>query len=353
MAIFQKRPTKATKSLKSRHSQAVFLKRLGHLLEEGFSIQGALFFLERTGNRDIQYWVQSIQDGLSRGESLHRELAQLNFSDQICSQIYFSVIHGQFAQTISQCGHQVYIKMERQKKLQQLLTYPSMLLVFMVGMLFAMRYILLPHITQLTTSSSDHLGMGTTMVLVLIRESPIIIIIVSLLTVIGIIGFYYYLSTKTAIEKSIIFASVPLVSPLVQLYYTQFLAMEWGQLIQSGIQLREMTEIMMAVQSSPFVKEMGDYISTYLQEGHSLYQAVDDLIFLKEEFSDIIEFGDQSSNLDKELVIYANQCEEELTLAIEKWMTYIQPLVFIGIGLMIIAIYAALLLPTFSLLNSI
>lgn len=353
MAIFLKKPTKATKSLKSLHSQAVFLKRLGHLLAEGFSMQGALFFLQTTGNPQIKYWVTFIQEGLGEGESLHDQLTSLNFPDQICSQIYFSMIHGKFAETIYACGDQLMQKMDRQKKIQQILTYPLMLVIFMVGMLFAMRYILLPHITQLTTSSSGHLGIGTAITLVLIRESPVIIILLTILSVFCFIFGRIYLLNKTAIEAISLLSKIPIVKSLSQLYYSQFLALQWGQLIDNGTHLKEMTDIMIADSSSALVREIGAYISLKLQQGNSLKGVVKEFDFLKKEFADIIAFGEQSSNLGKELLLYSTQCEEELHLLIEKLMTYIQPLIFIGIGLMIVAIYAALLLPTFSLLNGI
>src|SRR5699024_2004805 len=351
MGIFQKKPIKATKSLKSLYSQGVFLKRLGHLLIEGFSMKDALIFLSTTGDTKIKRWIVSIQNGLEQGHSFHEELKKLNFNDRICSQIYFSMIHGQFASTIYECGVQQLKRMERKKNLQQILTYPLLLVVFIVGMLFAMRYILLPHITQLTTANSDHMGLGTHLVLVFIRESPLIIIWSSFLIIVGVILFRLYLSEKTAIEISTILTNLRPVKPLLQLYYTQFIALEWGQLIKNGTHLKDLTDIMKADRTTPLIQEIGLSISLNLKQGFSFKEAVGEFSFLKGELIDIIDYGEQSSNLGKELILYSNQCEEELQLYIEKLMTYIQPIVFIGIGIMIVSIYAALLLPTFSLLK--
>lgn len=353
MALFQKNATKATRSLKSMYSQAVFLKRLGHLLLEGLSMQQALRFLSTTGDNHIKAWVSYVQSALVEGRALHDILKDLNFSDQVCSQIYFSIIHGQFAQTIYDCGVQTMERMERRKNLQQVLTYPMMLVVFMVGMLFAMRYILLPHITQLTTSSTSHMSFATELVLILIRESPIILTVVGLLTLVGILLFRLYLSEKTAIERTATLSKLPLVKPLMMLYYTQFLAMEWGQLIKHGTNLKEITDIMKSDQTTPLVTELGEALALKMQQGLSFRESISDYDFFKYELRDIIEYGEQSSDLGKELLLYAKQCEEELSLSIEKLMTYVQPVVFIGIGILIVSIYAALLLPTFSLLNGI
>lgn len=353
MAIFQKKPIKATKSLKSMYQQGVFLKRLGHLLLEGFSLQDALHFLKTTGDKTMRLWIESIEQGMNQGQPFYRQLKELAFPNQICSQIYFSMIHGYFAQTIYDCGEQLLAKMNRKKSLQQLLAYPMMLVIFMIGMLFAMRYILLPHIAQITTSGTSHMGLGTKLVFLLIRESPIILIVTGLIGGILIVLFRLYLSEKSAIETSTILVKMPIATDLLRLYYTQFLAMEWGQLIKGGTRLKEIIDIMKSDTNSNLVNELGVVMTDYLMRGYTFSEAISEFEFLNEELVDIIDFGEQSSDLGKELLLYSSQCEEELQLRIERLMTFIQPIVFIGIGLTIVAIYAALLLPTFSMLNGI
>ena len=57
MATFRKKPINATKSLKSLHNQGLFLKRLGVLLLEGFSIKKALQFLKTISDIEIERWI--------------------------------------------------------------------------------------------------------------------------------------------------------------------------------------------------------------------------------------------------------------------------------------------------------
>ena len=351
MVLFRKKPIKATRSLKSLHNQAIFLKRLGQLLLEGLSMQEALRFLSTTGNQEIKQWVNHVQAGFSQGRTLDEMLGELNFSDQVASQIYFSLVHGQFAQTISDCGQQMMDRMERKKKLQQILTYPIMLIIFIIGMLFAMRYILLPHLTQLTTSETNHMNLGTRLIFIFIRESPILLILATCLASLALLVFQYYLSKKTALARASILCQLPLARLVLPLYYTQFLAMEWGQLLNHGSNLLEITQIMTTDKNTNLVKELGQAIAQGMQAGQSFKTSISGYSFLKYELRDIIDYGEESSDLGKELLLYSRQCQEELSLKVEKIMTLVQPLVFIGIGILIVSIYAALLLPTFSLLN--
>lgn len=351
MATFRKKPINATKSLKSLHNQGLFLKRLGVLLLEGFSIKKALQFLKTISDIEIERWILAIESGMEAGNEFHYELKQLGFSEQVCSQIYFSVVHGNFGETIYHCGEQIINEMDRKKKMQQLLSYPVMLVIFIIGMLFAMRYILLPHIRQITTSNTDHLGLGTKLVMQLIDWSPIIIVGSVIVIILAILGVRAYLAKRTPLERQLFLTQLPVVGRLLQLARSQYLSYEWGQLIKHGVSIREIIRIMKQDENSLFLQELADNMEAQMLTGKSFYEVILSYEFLKEELAQIIQHGEVSSDLGKELMLYANQCEEDLKLKVERLMSFVQPVVFIGVAVMIVAIYAALLLPTFSLME--
>lgn len=235
--------------------------------------------------------------------------------------------------------------------MQQLLSYPVMLVIFIIGMLFAMRYILLPHIRQITTSNTDHLGLGTKLVMQLIDWSPIIIVGSVIVIILAILGVRAYLSKRTPLERQLFLTQLPVVGRLLQLARSQYLSYEWGQLIKHGVSIREIIRIMKQDENSLFLQELADNMEAQMLTGKSFYEVILSYEFLKEELAQIIQHGEVSSDLGKELMLYANQCEEDLKLKVERLMSFVQPVVFIGVAVMIVAIYAALLLPTFSLME--
>ena len=84
MATSQTIPTKNSTSLKKRRhkisgrTMAWFLKRLGSLLKEGFSLKEALAFLE-TLNIKEQSWIHKVSNGLEAGGQLDEELKKVGF----------------------------------------------------------------------------------------------------------------------------------------------------------------------------------------------------------------------------------------------------------------------------------
>lgn len=349
MAIFQKKPIYATKSLKSLYTQGTFLKRLGSHLLEGFSLKEALTFLKTTTTKEVKQWIIKIEEGYEEGAPLYEQLLELRFSKRVCSQIYFSMTHGKFSESIHNCGIQLLSQVERRKKLNQLLNYPTMLIIFMIGMLLSMRYILLPHIKDITAGGSSDLF--TRMVLSLIESSPLWLSGFLAAGILIFMAMKIYLRNKTALEKTTVFASIPFFNSLYQLFMTQYFSFEWSQLLSGGSSLREIVSIMKDSQTSQLVNEVGGYLEKELMGGREFNGILTDFKFLKKEMGEIVIHGSSSGNLDKELRAYSQQCEEELQINIDKTMQWIQPIVFSAIALMIISIYASILLPTFSLLE--
>lgn len=353
MAIFLKKPIKGTsfRTSKQLYNQGVFLNRLGRLLLEGFSMQEALNFLQRLSNNDSEKWVGIIRTQVTEGKSLSDALIECDFPDHICTQLYFALYHGNFAQAITRAGKQLIKQSEKRKKVAAIIQYPVMLIGFMVIMLFTMRYVLIPHIEQITSFQSKEMPLSTRLIVGLVYHAPVGMIGSGILIFILIIGFRSYSRKKTPVERLNNFA-MWLRTPLLRLYWSQYFAYEWGQLIKGSCSLLEVVTIMKGKQSSDLVKEIGQCIEQEMLKGKSFSEALVPFGFLNDEIKEVVRQGETSGKLGNELEMYSLSCEEDFDRKIEQLMTWIQPVVFTGVALLIVVIYAALLLPTFSIMDT-
>src|SRR5690625_7717053 len=101
--------------------KGVFLKRLGTLLEEGYSIKDALAFLLKIEKNATKEWIKMIQKGMLMGNDLNEELDNLAFPTKTCAQIYFACNYGDYGQTIIRSGVQLLYEMDKMNKLSSLL----------------------------------------------------------------------------------------------------------------------------------------------------------------------------------------------------------------------------------------
>jgi competence protein ComGB len=352
MDLFQKRLMHVTLFRKplTKREQGLFLKRLGMLLKEGFSLKEALGFQLAITQDEKKDWLYFLQDGLETGAPLHEELLKVGFPKRTCTQLYLALVHGKYAETVERCGRQLLSQVEKKKKFMQIIHYPVMLVLFMIAMLFAMRYILLPHIHQLIGPNAT-MTWSTRLILSIVYTSPYWIV-GSVILFLGLfIGMHHWMKKKTAIQRLSNYCKLPFFSVFLRLYWTHFFVYEWGQLLDNGCSMKEIVAIMQAKEAPLLLQEVSQWIQLEMEKGRSLKEALSPFYFLKKEIAEIISHGEASGNLGVEFILFAQECEEELTHLVEQWMERIQPIIFIFVACMIIAIYAALLLPTFSLLE--
>lgn len=321
------------------------------MLSEGFSLREALGFLSTVSQKDSSIWVKELESSVLNGHSLVEGLANCQFPEQSVTQLYFALFHGDFPQAVKRAGDQLVKQSEKRKKLTAVLTYPLMLVCFIVIMLFVMRTVLLPHIEQITDLKASTLSFGTRLIVQFVYETPVILLSVAA------IGLCAFLVIRKLTERNNPLDNLNNLSRMIksyvlQLYWSHYFSYEWGQLLKGGCSLLEVVTIMKGQENSELVKEAGSRIEEEMSKGCSFSQSLEQFNFLTMQMTDVIRHGEQSGMLGAELILYAQGCEEEFDAKVEQLMALVQPLVFAVVAVMIIAIYAALLLPTFSVLDT-
>lgn len=353
MDTFQKKPMNSTLflSVKETRRQGVFLKRIGTLLCEGFSLKEAVGFLFTIADDKQKNWLTSIEKSVYSGHHLHSALIQIGFSERVCTQIYLSTIHGRFSETVRTAGEQLIVSAKRRKRIQAIVQYPIMLILFITIMLFSMRFILMPHIQSIVSPDELLVGVGTRLIISTVYTAPYWIVGLLGFLSISLLLFQFMIKNLTVIEKLNLYCKNKLVSIYIQLYWTQFYAFEWSQLLKSNCSLIEIVHLLQKDETSKLSREVGRHLEQEMRKGESFQEALAGFGFLKSEIGEIVRHSELTGRLGSELMLYASECEEELNQKIENTMEKIQPIVFVVVALMIIAIYAALLLPTFSIME--
>lgn len=351
MGLFQKKRTYNFTSRERQDEKGLFLKRVGSLLEGGYSLKEVLDFLLKFEKGVTRNWIFSIQKGLQAGNSFHKELEANGFSDKICSQIYIASQYGDYAKTITQCGQQLLGTLEKKKKLKSLASYPLFLLIFLMGMLLLMRFMILPHMEMLFTSVGTGEDIFSNRIVQLVYYSPQILLGGLLLAFILFLLLGLKFSNVKVIEKIAFLTRVPILKNYLKDYLSQFFFFEWGNLLRNGCSMLEVIELMKGEDASKILMETGDFLSAKMKQGQSVYEAISQLPYFYEEGLQVVSHGENLGKLGTEMLVYAGHCEIQLNHRVEKFMERLQPVVFVLIGLMILIIYAALMLPIFSLME--
>lgn len=353
MAILRKTPINSILSPRDKKAKASFLKRLGSLLEEGYSLKKSLTFLKKLEIKDTKKWINQIEESLRKGKTLHGELEKIGFSKKICSQIYLASQYGNYGKCIRQCGEELLEEEKFKKRIKGLLAYPLILLFFLFSMILMMRFLVLPNMEGLFSNQFAKGNIYSNLIVRFIYYSPQFFLISSIIIIILTYITRKKLEKLAYLERIRFFIKWPFIRKYFSYYWTNFIFLEWGQLLKKGMSFQELIQLMSKEESSTVLKETGEKLSEEMIQGKRIKEALKTLPFFDEEALMVISHGENLGHLAIEMIFYAKYCEEELTRELEKILVIIQPLIFLFIAAMIIAIYAAMILPIYTMMEGI
>lgn len=350
--IFQKRVLKPTKSIKkwSNKTQALFLTQVGELLEEGFTLQETLEFAKLLIPKQEQV-IDKMMKQLLKGERFDEVLHLVGYSDSICSQIYLSMSTGSFALSCLTIGQYLTQKDLQLKKLRQVLMYPCILIVFLVCMVAAIRYLLLGQLQSMVQVESIKEHMMLYLIWNGFVHLPWIVLGISLFIVTVASIVYVYWKNKTILKRLRLLIRLPIVGSIVRQYYTFLYAREFAYFLGNGQSLLQMIEQMKQAGTSPLTKAIAEFIESEMQKGISFAAAIDQLKLFQQPLILLIVQGELTHQLDIKLRQFSKNSFEDFKGTLEKKIMLVQPVLFIGIGLMIMSMYIILMLPTLTMIG--
>lgn len=333
--------------------QARFLKRAGELLARGYPLAEAIeslsFYLEKKRKNDIKNSL----DQLREGYPLYLILEQLKFNKDLVSYVYFAEQHGGLAHAVTE-GSEMVLKRESDfQRLKKLGSYP-LFLVMLTGLLFFfVDRILLPKFTSLFTDMNLTPNLFMQVIYSAASIFPYVLYSVIGLIILNI-GYYFWVFKKLSpIEQKVKLTKFPLAGKFLKLVYTHFFSVQLSYLFSGGLSVFDALKVFENNRNEPFLMEIGKGIIYNLSRGQDLDVALAAYPFFEDELARIVRHGQKNGKLDQELYFYSRHCLNQLEERTEKTLKFIQPLLYSFIGLLIISLYLAILLPMFQLLQGI
>ncbi|WP_414840697.1 competence type IV pilus assembly protein ComGB [Enterococcus saccharolyticus] len=317
-----------------------FLELLVALLENGFSLQESLSVMERSGQFP-KVALHQFMTGLIQGNSFAQCFLQVGFSKQQALQIQLAETHGDLNHTLRLMLQHIQLFEKQQKELRKVATYPILLLTFVVSLLIGMRLFLLPPLLESGMIDPQHLGM------LFLKYSPFILMGIVLIGCLVSFVITWHFKQRSILEKARFLAKIPFFGTLYQLYQTSYFALEWGRLFRQGMEAHQILAYMMAIEQETLLTAVAKEVHEGLALGQSLATQLERYPFLTKEFPLIIYQGEVKGKLGEELFIYSQLLLNKFIVQIEKYMQWIQPLVFLFVAMLILAIYMAMFLPIY------
>ncbi len=331
----------------------IFARSLAAMSEAGLPLLRALEVVgEQTRSKRLQSAINDMVRDIRGGSTFRDAVAK---HPNIFSPFWISLVEtGEASGQLTKGLDQIAIHLEKQgaiqRKVVSALVYPAVLvlvavfaiLIFILKIIptFATLYAImgteLPLLTKIVISSCSFLG----------HYFPLFIGAALL----SWFSCKFYISTPVGrwqFDK--LKLRLPLFGPLLQAVAAERFASNLGTLLKAGVPILHALEISIATSDNKVVASLLEHMRTSVREGRPLADPLSRTDIFPAMVSQMVAVGEQTGKLSTMLDEVAEYFDEQVNTAVDRLTTLLEPVMLIGMGLVIGTLVVSMYLPIFTL----
>ncbi|MFD2759401.1 competence type IV pilus assembly protein ComGB [Lentibacillus juripiscarius] len=353
MGLFQKKrywPPGANHKSPRKDLQLRFLHRLSRLLNNGYTMIGALEIIQ--WDHQLKAIASSVTTSLKSGSPLDEALEHVHFSPTITSYLYLVRNNGDLQSSLEKCITMYEQRLVYMKKFQETARYPIILLIVFAFLLYFIKQSILPSFLDLFHGTA---ASASAIMLTIAIVDIAGYILFGLFIILGL-GFLLWRlnKEKISIDKRIkVYSMIPIYRRYKQTQISFLFAVHISSLLMSGLSIKEILSSLSRQKKQPILAYYASLLTNELSRGIYVTNLLARLPLLDKQLSVIFQKHSDVKALEKDLSVYSELQTEETHRKIMKAITYIQPVFFIMLAGMIVAVYMSLMWPMFQLINTI
>jgi len=346
--FFSPRPVK-------REEIYVFSNQLAVLLESGVPMIAALSILsQQTEDARFRKVIEQLQEDINAGATVTKALS--NFPD-IFPHLFISLVRaaevgGQLPQILKLISHYLQEQDKLDKKLKSAIIYPKFVFGFFLVVLMGILFGLVPKFEETFKSFGSELPAPTQLLLDFSR----LIIDNLVFEILGIVALFisYKRFKKTA--AGILFfdkmkLKIPVLGDLTMKASLSKFCRTLKILMQSGVPMVESLDIAGETAENIWFTKALKNIKQGVIEGQSLSKEMNRFAIFPPMVVKMIATGEESGAMEKMLKNVSELYDTHVESKISGLATIIEPVLMIGIGIIVVIVILALYLPIFNMGN--
>jgi type IV pilus assembly protein PilC len=345
----------AFKKIKPKSLQ-VFSRQFATMIEAGLSVVAALLILEdQTEDKYLAEIIEELRGDVEGGLLLSQAMAR---HPKVFTRLYVSMVEaGEAAGILDQVLDRMAFQIERETKLKSrvkgAMMYPSMVLIFATLVLTGMLLFLVPFFTKVFATLGGKLPTLTLYVVAcsnFLKHDWYVVIGVGLSV---FFGFKKWKKTEHGRRNwDRIKLKIPMKIGDVVLKITMArFSRTFSTLVAAGVDIIKSIEITSQTAGNWVVESALLDAKQKVHEGVPISQPLVENPVFPPMVSQMIKVGEETGELDKMLGKIADFYEEEVDASISTLTSIIEPLMMIGVGLMVGVIIIAMYMPMFKMLT--
>jgi type IV pilus assembly protein PilC len=345
----------AFKKIKPKSLQ-IFSRQFATMIEAGLSVVAALLILEdQTEDKYLAQVIEELRGDVEGGLLLSQAMGR---HPKVFTRLYVSMVEaGEAAGILDQVLDRMAFQIERETKLRSrvkgAMMYPTMVLIFATLVLTGMLLFLVPFFTKIFATLGGKLP---TLTLYVVDASNFLKQDWYVVLGVGIgatVGFKKWRKTEHGRRNWDRFKlKIPMKIGDVVLKITMArFSRTFSTLVAAGVDIIKSIEITSQTAGNWVVESALLEAKQKVHEGVPISQPLVENPVFPPMVSQMIKVGEETGELDKMLGKIADFYEEEVDASISTLTSIIEPLMMIGVGLMVGVIIIAMYMPMFKMLS--
>ena len=348
----------STSSKVSTRDFVTFVTQLSIMIRAGISIPNAFDTLRKQKfNLYFRNILSEVYEDVLKGMYLSDSLDKFPtvFQSFFTSMVYVGELSGNLADVLDRSVQYYENDQKMKKKAKSAMMYPMFLLVLIIGVFVLMMVMVVPQFVEMIESVNGEVPLITKIIVDIsdfVVQYVAVILITLFVVIVGSILFFG--KTKLGKKaKDYIKYYFPIVGKITRAQITSRFCTSFAILLASGMQVVDcMTSMPRIMDNVVFTAKFKQAI-TDVNEGEKLSVALEKTKMFPKILLQMTSVGESSSSLQEVYQTVGTYYEEELSTAISRATGMIEPATIIFLGAMVLVIILAIMLPMFSLMNTV
>jgi type IV pilus assembly protein PilC len=322
------------------------------MLNSGISLANCLDDLRgQDMNITLKETVADVYLHIQKGMSLSVAMAQYPdvFPKILLSMVEAGEVSGQLDGVFVKMAEHFEKESKQIRKIKGALTYPIIVLGIALLVVAIMIGYVIPTFADALRGMDAELP-AITQFMLGVSDFFVTKWYILLLAIVGFIALYKVIVSSDKGRRSVdtLKLKLPLIKDVSQTSMTARLTSTLSTLLSSGVLIIESLEIIQRVLTNSVISDKMSSAIESIKQGRSMYRALLDMQYFPSLAMSMVRTGEESGSLDESLSKAAEFYEEQLDIKINRLTTFIEPLIMIVLGGVVMLIMFSILYPMIS-----
>ena len=344
-----------TQSRVNNFDLSLILQQQAILIQSGLPLEDALRMTIEQAETDrqrrlVESWRTEIIEGRSFSEAMRR--CPYKIPEAVIAGIAVGEESGHLHMVLMRLAEDLENSAENRKTVSRALIYPATLMATSILVVAMMMIFVVPKITSIFASGDRELPLITRIIIGLsefTQHYGFYILVIS----IAIVGIFFWLMRD--LERKRRWHAMLLNMPGFGRWTRMANIADWsrslGVLLGNGVPALAALTISSTVVNNLHLRSKMELVTESMRRGSSLKKALEDHSVGSGFLIHMVGSGEASSELDKMLIRVADYYSLRLANAIEVFLKLINPILIIFMGMIILSVVAAVMLPIMDMNN--